>query len=330
MKPSYIKTLLVGCGNIAGGFDIDQNGPPSTHAGAYKNNSNFEIIGCIDPDKKRLLKFSEDWSIKHKFSNLHEAKDSNLDFDVISICSPTLFHFENIFDAIKLKPKVIFCEKPLAKKYEDAIKLKNMCAKEDIMLAVNYTRRWDPKVEILKNEINTGDLGDIRSVIGYYNKGILNNGSHMVDLLNYLFGSLEIVTAITPVSDFFNDDPTVTALLKTKNEIPIHLLTAHASDYELFELEIIGSKKIKSMRDGGLNWSSRMIVENQRFKDYKNVGKEVYSEGRYLESMTFAVENIYNYITTGEKIKCTGHEACKALKICFDIQKIANSNSSKK
>jgi len=330
MTSGIIKTLLVGCGNIAGGFDMDQNGLPFTHAGAYKNNLSFDIIGCIDPDKKKLSKFSKYWSIKYKFSNLHEAKNSNLDFDVISICSPTLSHFENIVDAIKLKPKVIFCEKPLTKKYEDAVTLKNMCEKEGIILAVNYNRRWDPEVAKLKNEINKGELGSIRSVIGRYNKGILNNGSHMVDLLNYLFGSLKIVTAMTPISDFSNDDPTITALLKTNDEIPIHLTAAHASDNALFELELIGSKKTKSMRDGGLNWSSRMIVENQRFKGYKNLGKEVYSEGRYLETMTFAVENIYNFIAKGEKIKCTGQEACAALKICFDLKKFANLSSNKK
>ena len=60
------------------------------------------------------------------------------------------------------------------------------------------------------------------------------------------------------------------------------------------------------------------------------MGKEVYSEGRYLETMTFAVENIFNFITKGEKIKCTGQEGCVALKICFDLQKFANLNSNKK
>ena len=38
---------------------------------------------------------------------------------------------------------------------------------------------------------------------------------------------------------------------------------------------------------------------------------------------------IYNFITKGEKIKCTGLEACAALKICFDLQKFANLSPKK-
>ena len=133
--------------------------------------------------------------------------------------------------------------------------------------------------------------------------------------------SLNIVSAISAVNDYFEDDPTVTALLKTNSGMPVHLVAAHASEYALFELEIIGSKKTIRMRDGGLNWSNRRIIENPRYSGYKNLSNDQYVEGSYHEAMANAVENIYKAIIQGDKLLCTGHEACEAHKICQELLK---------
>ena len=190
MITSDIKTLIIGCGNIAGGFDVDQDSLPSTHVGAYKKHGKFDIIACVDPDKTKLDQFADYWEIENVFLNMKEVKASGLDFDVISICSPTSSHYDDVCNALKLKPKLIFCEKPLASKYEESVDIKNKCKKAGVLLAVNHNRRWDPKVIELRNDIAAGRIGELRSVVGYYNKGILNNGSHMVDLLFNLFRSL--------------------------------------------------------------------------------------------------------------------------------------------
>ncbi len=324
MTTSNLKTLIVGCGNIAGGFDMDQNNTPLTHVGAYKDHGKFQINACVDPDRDILMKFATHWDIENKFSNMEDVLSSGLKFDVISICSPTSSHYSNVCKAIEIRPKVIFCEKPLANNYLDAVKIKELCIGAGVKLAVNHSRRWDPRVIELRDEISSGKLGEIRSVIGFYNKGVLNNGSHMIDLIFNLFDSLNVISAISAVNDYFEDDPTVTALLKTDLGMPIHLVAAHASEYALFELEIIGSKKNIRMRDGGLNWSSRSIVENPRYPGYKNLSNDKYTEGSYQEAIANAVENIYKAITQGDKLLCTGHEACQAHKICRDLLEKTN------
>ena len=53
MNKNFFKTLIVGCGDIAGGFDLNRYGPPLTHIGAYKYHGKFDIIGCVDPNKKK-------------------------------------------------------------------------------------------------------------------------------------------------------------------------------------------------------------------------------------------------------------------------------------
>ena len=319
MTTSNLKTLIIGCGKIAGGFDMNQNNAPLTHIGAYRDHGKFDINACVEPVKEIRMKFATHWDIENTFSNMDEVAKSGMEFDVISICSPTPFHYSNVCEALEIKPKVIFCEKPLASNYSDAVKIKEMCKNSGVKLAVNHSRRWDPKVIELRNEIASGKIGEVRSVIGFYNKGVLNNGSHMIDLLFNLFDSLNIVSAISPVNDYFEDDPTVTALLKTNTGTPIHLVAAHASEYALFELEIIGSKKTIRMLDGGLNWSYRSIIENSRYPGYKNLSNEKYVEGSYHGAMASVVENIYKAIKQDDKLLCTGHEACEAHRICRDL-----------
>ncbi len=328
MPNNELKTLIVGCGNIAGVFDFDFEGLPTTHVGAFKNHGKFDVTACIDIDKKKLEEFAAHWSIKNAFSDINEVVSSGLHFDVISICSPTFSHYSDVLKVLELNPKLIFCEKPLASNYQDAVKIKNICQKSGVLLAVNHTRRWDPRIVELKKNILKGELGEIRSVVGYYNKGVLNNGSHMLDILLNIFGSLNIQKSILAFNDYYDDDPTVTALLSTNSGLPIHLVATNSSDYSLFELEIIGSKKTMTMRDGGLNWSTRTIINNPRFNGYKNLDKDKYSKGKYLEAMTIAVENIYDVITSGKELFCTGHEACEVHKICSDLSEMALLNSN--
>ena len=93
------RTLIVGCGGIAGGLDdsqVDTARPPFTHAKAYKQDKNFRTIGCVDPNPKVLASFQKRWSIESRFSDIDDALCQGLDVDVVSICSPTKHHGEHL------------------------------------------------------------------------------------------------------------------------------------------------------------------------------------------------------------------------------------------
>jgi predicted dehydrogenase len=67
------------------------------------------------------------------------------------------------------------------------------CINNNILPAVNYSRRFDFDISKLKADIQAGLCGQLRSIVGYYNKGVLNNGLHMIDLLNLLVGPMALV-----------------------------------------------------------------------------------------------------------------------------------------
>lgn len=316
-----LRVLIVGCGNIAGGFDQRRSASdlPYTHAGAYARDGRFKITVCVDPDDIRRAEFMEVWSVPVGVRSINELLDTGEKFDVISICSPTLCHAHDLEIALRLNPKLIFCEKPITPSLADAEGLVAECDKANILLAVNYTRRWDPYVAQLHASMQAGQWGVLRSVVGLYSKGILNNGSHMFDLLHVLVGPLEIVKIGKPIYDFFPNDPTVSVWLQGPQEVPIHIACSHAEDFTVFELELIFSHGVLTMEDGGLFWRERRVIDNVTYKGYRKLDEGVRQAGGYPHAMLQAVDNIYRAIKQREPLASTGDTALSAQRLCEQI-----------
>ena len=91
--------------------------------------------------------------------------------------------------SIKLSPKVIFLEKPASFSLDNLNHLKKIKNKENI--AVNYLRAWDKQVINLKDNLKSQE-SKLHSVYAICSGEVLNFGSHMIHLLYYLLGKLEI------------------------------------------------------------------------------------------------------------------------------------------
>lgn len=323
--PDIQRVLIVGCGNIAGGFDerCELRDSPFTHAGAYLRDGRFNVTACIEPNDIRRKEFMSAWSVPSGFKSIDDLSDSygrnSRQFDVISICSPTDFHAHDLEMALKLHPKIIFCEKPVTTSIEDTERLVRECNKTGISLAVNYTRRWDPDILKLKSEIAAGKWGELRSVVGIYNKGILNNGSHMLDLLHFLIGPVTLTNVGVPVIDYSPHDPTIPVSLEGENTLPIHLTCGHADDYAVFELQLIFSSGILTMEEGGMYWNRRSSIESEIFNGYRQLGNSTRWHGNYPKSMLHAVDNIYRAIASGAQLASNGESALSVQRVCTEI-----------
>lgn len=322
-KSSLYRALIVGCGNIAGGFDISRTRTqlPLTHAGAYIQHGAFEVRACIDPDADRLRDFSQRWNVSWNARDFAELKANPGDFDVISICSPTDLHELHLLEALRLKPKVIFCEKPLTSNASSCARLVASCIEQGVTLAVNFSRYWDPTVEELVDDIRSGRWGNVRSVVGHYNKGISNNGSHMLDLLLRLIGPLDVLETTKPVYDYWPDDPTIGVLLTGRGgEVPIFMSPADARDYAFFELELVCELGVIRMGSGGLVWQTRNVTTSEQFVGYRVLNSEQKTDGRYMEAMLGAIKNIHQHLRHGEGISCTGENALEIQSLCEKIK----------
>lgn len=323
---SSYSVCIVGCGNIGGGFDVEVGGKfPLTHAGAFFNHPGFNLTACVDPSEENVKSFAKKWSVSNSYSNIEML--AGQEFDVVVIASPTEVHYEQFLFIINElpSPKIIFSEKPLTNDLNQAREVLSLASKKNITLAVNFNRRWDKQVSYLKSEKRMKDWGGIRSISCFYNKGVNNNGSHLLDVLLALFSDINVIATGYPVYDFFESDPTVPALLESSDGLPIVLNHGHAADFALFEIHFVTEKGVMIMENGGLSWRLRKASESKKFPGYKQLMHEEVIEGGYLSTMTHAVENIYDFLTTGKKIISTGFSAIKAQELSEKLRLMALS-----
>lgn len=329
MTAQAYKVLIIGCGNMAGGYDLMQpeDALPLGHSKAFAKHGGFTVSACVDPDAVKRAAFQHRWQVPAGFASVQEVAAAGGQFDVISICSPTHAHAADIQSALALKPKVIFCEKPVTSQLQESQRAVQSCADQHVLLAVNYSRRWSLQVAQLKAELADSHWGAVRSVSAVYNKGLLNNGSHMIDLLLTLFGPLQIVSVGQAVDDFFSDDPTIDATLLNELGLPIQLNVAHAQDYALFEMQIVTEKGVISMEDGGARWRFRHAKPSEQLAGYwfLNSGEWVKPQGSY--ALTGAVANIFEALQNGAPLASSGSNALQAQALCKQIKQMALANA---
>ena len=327
--PNY-KVLIIGCGNIAGDYDLLQpeDALPLGHAKAFLKHGGFTLSACVDPDATKRTAFQQRWQVSNSFACVEELAESRGKFDVISICSPTHAHAADIQSALALKPKLIFCEKPITTNLLESQSAVQACSDQHVLLAVNYSRRWSPEVAQIKAELDAGQWGAVRSVSAVYNKGILNNGSHMLDLLIELFGTLHIASVGKAVDDFFSDDPTIDATLRTEQGMPIQLNVANAQDYALFEMQIVTEKGVISMEDGGARWRSRHVLPSERLPGYSFLTRGDWKESQGSYALSRAVANIFDVLQSSASLASTGKTALQAQALSEHIKQMTSAHSA--
>lgn len=312
------EVLIVGCGNIAGGFDYARpdTDTPFTHAGAYRRHGGFALAACVEPDAERRAAFMQRWQVARGFASMDEAMAGGLRPAVVSICSPTPEHQADARAALRLSPRLLFCEKPLTSRLAASRALVDECAAQGVGLVVHYTRRWDPSVLRLAEDLRAGRWGAVRSASGCYGKGVNNNGSHMVDLLGLLLGELQVVAVGRPRADFFTDDPSIPALLLAAGDIPVTLNVGHAGDYSLFELELVAERALIRMEEGGLVWRIRPAEASPDFAGYRSLVGEHRQAGTLGQATLAAVGEIDRILRQGGEALSTGTNALRAQAIC--------------
>ena len=154
--------------------------------------------------------------------------------DAVFICTPPAFHHQAIKKAIDAG-KHILCEKPLCDTIESSEDIWNAVRNTDLVHMVHFTLRFKPAVRFLLEIINSGMIGRVCHVTGFYIQsgwfyedgtpsktrtdakdwqyqqggGVLNDLSpHVIDLSRICFG--EIVKVNGNCSSLRTDDKAAT------------------------------------------------------------------------------------------------------------------------
>ena len=304
------KVGIIGLGKIAIGYDDDQLVKGIyTHTGAYNTNSETKITAGCDIDKEKLESFGKKLNIDALYSDYSEML-KNEELDIISICTHIDSHYNIIKEAVKYDIKAIFCEKPMTDNIEKSKEIVNLCNEKNIVLAVNHFRRWDRGFQAVKRYIDKKRIGYIQKFKIYYTKGILNNGSHAVDLLNYFFGEVAYLWSEYSYKEGNSTDPTLNVYLKFKSGLSGVMLGCNEDYFSIFEIDIIGTEGRIYIKDSGFIFEYYKVGESDKFSGYKKLFQiESPFVSNFNNAMPEAVCDILECIKTGRKPLCSGEDA---------------------
>jgi predicted dehydrogenase len=243
-----IKALVIGCGNIGAGYDLNDS-QVLTHAKAFSLNK--EIFFCVsDTDEEKAKSIGKVYGVPY-FVQLSDDDLSR--FDMVSLCVSTQYHFEYLERLAKLKVPFVLCEKPIVNNLSQLKSVKELSIDENSIM-VNYIRRFQPGFRLLKQRLSLLlETDSIRQIVVRYQKGILNNCSHALDLISFLTDTkitIKDFVLFEKHFDHFEFDPTISGAFFLR-DISVSLVGLTNISYSLFEIDIYLGRDMISIKESG-------------------------------------------------------------------------------
>jgi len=315
------SVLIIGLGQIGMGYDydLDRKQYILTHARAFNEHKNFKIIGAIDTNSEKGIKFRKKYKSEF-FSDVLSAK--KLSPDIVIISTPTSEHTKTIKDALNyFKPKVILCDKPLAPSLNEAKKIYKLCNTHGVRLFVNYMRTSLPEtLEIKKNIFQQKYKGSFKGIV-WYSKGLIHNGSHFVNLISFLFGDVKKIRTFNKDHNDTNDFNVDFSLTFDNGEI--FFLYTKEEFFSNYAMQINFQNGCLNYLNGGreINWHS--AIKDSKLTDYKFLNSKAskFHNITWNKYQLIVVNQLENFLSGREFYLCDGNSAIKTLKI---IDKITN------
>lgn len=273
---SEIRFAIVGCGVIA-----------PTHAAALSRIEGVRLVSVFDTNLTRATEFARKFDTETSPDSA--ALFARDDIDVVSVCTPSGTHADIAVRAMNAGKHVIV-EKPMEVTPEACDRIIEAQRNTGKLFTVISQHRWDRATQIVKDAIVMGKLGRILLADAtvkwfrkqsYYDSGdwrgtwemdgggaLMNQGVHTVDLLLWLAGEVESITAKTRLAahERIEVEDLAVALIEYKSGA-VGTLTATTATYPGFPVRI-----------GIYGTEGSAVIEGDRLRALTLTNGETYTE----------------------------------------------------
>ncbi len=198
MQEKTIRWGIIGCGQVT----EQKSGPGFQKA----HNSSLQAV------MRRNRVLAEDFAKRHNVPRYYDDSQALINdpqVDAVYIATPPHLHLPYVA-AVAAAGKPVYVEKPMALNFEQCQKMNQVCRQAQIPVWVAYYRRALPKFNKIKEIIDTGGIGQVRSVQVTFCRPYTGNSQqplpwrlqpeisgggfymdlacHTFDYLDYLFG----------------------------------------------------------------------------------------------------------------------------------------------
>lgn len=321
-----LRAAVIGLGNIGFLFDLDplRKGTWS-HVTAYEKSHSLILAGAVDVDEKKISIFHKHHGAIHVYREISDLMRHCCP-DIVSICTPTASHYPILLELTKYPVKGIFCEKPLSFDIEEASEMVRICEEKGIVLAVNHTRRWDDNFMYVKTIIQSGEIGNIRTINLTYPGQIFNIGTHLLDALRMLVGN-EPVRVSGVAADPDKDDPDISGWLQFDDHTVCTINSVGKREDLVLEMDFIGDKGRVRILENGETIEKYYFEKSARYSGYSELKRVAMESVERKDRLIEAVVDVLSVIR-GEKdhVNCSGHDGLASLKLVRAMLESARRN----
>lgn len=309
------SVVVIGAGNIAGGYDTPASPQILTHLHAIQAEPRFECRALFDLDTERARRMGAVWDVPVA-ATLDEVMGRSFDVAVIAVPDP--HHATYLEHMLGHDTGLVLCEKPLTQDIAEARDLAARYKAAGKMLMVNYQRRFEESVRELRERLVSGALGKPLSGAVWYSKGIRHNGSHAIDLLRFLFGEVQASIARRKTFDFTEVDPSVAGTVRF-NDVDIELLVGDERLFSIFEIDLLFEKGRYRYSQSGMQLERFEVRPDPVFPGYF----EQLPVGSGPTALSTALGDVYtaigDFLDTGAPLPATIDDAVATQAICESL-----------
>lgn len=145
-----LKAAIIGSGNIAS----------TVHAPGYAAlPDDVELVAVSDVNLENAHKLASEFGVSKVYAD-HRELLKEVKPQLVSVCVPNKFHFPIVCDCLEAGANV-FCEKPPAVSYEEALAMHQKAKKAGKLLSFNFNHRFRGESAAMKAMIEAGGLGTV-------------------------------------------------------------------------------------------------------------------------------------------------------------------------
>jgi len=319
------RAAVIGCSRMGGFIDNEVAGlpnhvPPYSHAAGFVACDRTDLVACSDVREDVMEQFGLRYNIpKSRQYTDYRAMIAQENLEIVSVATQPEPRAEIVIYAAEHGVKAIYAEKALSASVVEADAMVEALERNKVFLNLGTNRRWSTAYDKMKEILDSGELGKLKSLL-IYNMGTLSNtGSHMIDLIMWLNHDepAQWVQAHLPDSDSMFDgdllyeDPRGEGIIHFANGVTAYaMLTPRGVEFEA----ICEDGTIAALNDATEWIVRRRLPDAQGRKNLTLVESPVTMP---TSSTLHLIEDLVHSLDTGEPSRCGIRNAAASNEILF-------------
>jgi predicted dehydrogenase len=299
------QTAVIGLGNIGFKFSYDEKRAGTwSHVDAYGKCPSTNLVAAVEIDKVTIDLFHTRYPSIPVYSTV-EALFAEHTIDIVSLCVPTKLHYPMFKKVSQYSVKAIFCEKPLSLSVGESREMVRLAQENGILLAINYTRRWQNSYIFVKKLIDEGKIGNITAITAYYPGQIYNIGSHLFDTVRMISGLQSVTASAIKINDA--PDPSISGWLLSENNVFFSFVATGKHEDLIFEIDVVGDLGRIRILENGEKVEYFSFQKSKRYSSYRELVPVHIAQPLSNDRFADAIQNIADVLGgSSGSVLCSG------------------------